>query len=82
MVGMMLGVSAQDPVFTVAAGTTHVILAGTVVSAAEVVLTPTADFSFDGTSLTRNNSTINTMPLSIFQRGINSAARAMLSPVT
>ena len=62
MVGMMLGASAQDPVFTVAAGTTHVILANTIVSANEVVLTPSADFSFDGTSLTRNSIASNTSP--------------------
>ena len=69
MVGMMFGASAQDPVFTVAAGTTHVILAGTVVSAAEVVLTPSADFSFEGNSLTRNTSTTNTMPFVYLSKG-------------
>jgi hypothetical protein len=62
VVGMMLGAFAQDPVFTVEAGTTHVILAGTVVSASEVVLTPSADFSFEGTSLTGNTVATNVTP--------------------
>ena len=58
----MIHASAQDPVFTVAAGTTHVILANTVVSANEVVLTPSADFSLEGNSLTRNTAATNSIP--------------------
>ena len=71
---LTLGVSvlhthAQDPVFKVLSGTPMVITANTVVSAGGLVLTPSADFSLEGNSLSRNPAITNTKPFVSVSRG-------------
>ncbi len=53
---------AQTSIFTVQSGTPHSILANTPVGANELVMTPSADFSLSGISLSRSTATSNTSP--------------------